>query len=259
MSGDQILSAGVLTNALTLRTSLTDSSTSEYVNYPKDDRTRYEPGFAIGGPIVKDKMWFFGAYQPALTHYERTVSPSSAQNPGASPSVTKQDQQVQYITANQTSQISNNIRTRVAFNDSWSKTDGVLASPNGLDLATTPYNKYTKFPNWALSGDLNYVVTPKFVLGFRGGYYKSDINDFNAPTDPRFTWTTTTNVNFLDVPANLQHGTGFTSFRPLRPSPAITISRRARTSTRMARRTCTPAASIRSSSASRRTASATAC
>jgi hypothetical protein len=212
MSGDQILSAGVLTNALTLRTSLTDSSTSEYVNYPKDDRTRYEPGFAIGGPIVKDKMWFFGAYQPALTHYQRTVSPSSAQNPGASPSVTKQDQQVQYITANQTSQISNNIRTRVAFNDSWSKTDGVLASPNGLDLATTPYNKYTKFPNWALSGDLNYVVTPKFVLGFRGGYYKSDINDFNAPTDPRFTWTTTTNVNFLDVPANLQHGTGFTSF-----------------------------------------------
>src|SRR4029079_3760046 len=145
-------------------------------------------------------------------HYERTVSPSSAQNPGASPSVTKQDQQVQYITANQTAQISNNIRTRVAFNDSWSKTDGVLASPNGLDLATTPYNKYTKFPNWALSGDLNYVVTPKFVLGFRGGYYKSDINDFNAPTDPRFTWTTTNNVNYLDVPANLQHGTGFSSF-----------------------------------------------
>ncbi len=212
MSGDQYLNAGVLTNSLTLRTSLTDSSTSEYVSYPKDDRTRYEPGFAIGGPIVKDKMWFFGAYQPAITHYERTVDASTANNPAASSSNTKQDQKVQYITANQTSQISNNIRTRVAFNNSWQKNEGVLATPNGLDPAGTDYSKGTKFPNWALSGDLNYVVTPKFVLGFRGGYYKSDVNDFNAPTDPRFLWTTTNNVGFLDVPANLQHGTNFSSF-----------------------------------------------
>ena len=29
--------------------------------------------------------------------------------------------------------------------------------------------------------------------------------------EPRYTWTTTNNINFLDVPANLQHGTGFTS------------------------------------------------
>src|SRR5262249_9406401 len=88
--------ARMLTNSLTLRTSLTDSNTSEYINYPKDDRKRWEPGFAIGGPIVKDKMWFFGAYQPAMTHYERTVSPSTAQNAAAASSVTKQDQQVQY-------------------------------------------------------------------------------------------------------------------------------------------------------------------
>ena len=31
------------------------------------------------------------------------------------------------------------------------------------------------------------------------------------PNVPRSTWTTTNNVGFLDVPANLQHGTGFTS------------------------------------------------
>ena len=213
LSGNQYLNAtGVLTNSLTLRTALTDSNTSEYVSYPKDDRTRYEPGLAIGGPIVTDKMWFFGAYQPALTHYERTVDTTTAQNPAAASSLTKQDQQTQYITANQTSQISNNIRTRVAFNDSWAQTKGVLATPNGLDPAGTNYSKGTKFPNWALSGDLNYVMTPKFVLGFRGGYYTSDINDFNAPTDPRFTWTTTNNVNYLDVPASLQRGTGFSSF-----------------------------------------------
>ena len=58
---------------MSLRTSLTDSNKAEYIDYPEDDRKRYEPGFALGGPIVKDKMWFFGAYQPALTNYDRHV------------------------------------------------------------------------------------------------------------------------------------------------------------------------------------------
>ena len=60
---------------------------SEYVTYPEDDYNRYEPSISLGGPIVKDKVWFFGAYQPALTKYERTVTPESAQNPDAASSV----------------------------------------------------------------------------------------------------------------------------------------------------------------------------
>ena len=211
LSKDNVLSGGALTNPLTLRTSLTNSDKSELLTYPGDSRKRYEPGFALGGPIVKDKMWFFGAYQPAITNFDRHVDASTAQNPNATASDTSQKQQVQYITANQTSQIGNNIRTRVAYNNSWSKQEGLLASLNGLDTPGTNYTKGTKFPNWVLSGDMNWVLSPKFVFGVRGGYRTQDTNDFNVPNVPRFTWTTTNNVNFLDVPANLQHGTGFTS------------------------------------------------
>ena len=86
-------------------------------------------------------MWFFGAYQPAITNFDRHVDASTAQNPKATASDTSQKQQVQYITANQTSQIGNNIRTRVAYNNSWSKQEGLLASLNGLGTpgtSTTP-------------------------------------------------------------------------------------------------------------------------
>ena len=61
------------TGAPTLRISLTDSNKAEYITYPDDSCNRYEPGFALGGPIVKDKVWFFGAYQPALTHDRRAT------------------------------------------------------------------------------------------------------------------------------------------------------------------------------------------
>ena len=198
-------------NTPTLRTSLTNSDKAEYLTYPEDSNTRVEPGFALGGPIMKDKMWFFGAYQPAITHTDRDVTALSALNPAATASSTSTKAQVQYLTANQTSQISNNIRTRVAFNDSWSKTEGLLASQNGLDVPGTNYTKGTTFPNWVLSGDMNWVMSPKFVFGVRGGYRSADTHDFNVPNVPRTTWTTTNNIGFPGVPEDLQHGTGFTN------------------------------------------------
>ena len=58
----------------TLRRVPTDSTRAEYVTYPEDTYRRVEPGFAIGGPIKRDRAWMFAAYQPALTHTERTVT-----------------------------------------------------------------------------------------------------------------------------------------------------------------------------------------
>ena len=58
-------------------------SAPEYVTYPKDTTNRIEPGFALGGPIARNKAWFFGAYQPAFTTNERQVNATTAVNPAA--------------------------------------------------------------------------------------------------------------------------------------------------------------------------------
>ncbi len=141
-SGPTVYSTGVPN----LRTSLTNSDASEYVTYPEDDYSRYEPSISLGGPIARDKVWFFGAYNPALIKYDRTVTPESAENPAAASSVTTRKDQIQFITANTTAQIGNNLRTRVAYNNSWEKRKGLLANPNGLDPAGTNYSKTSEFP-----------------------------------------------------------------------------------------------------------------
>lgn len=195
----------------TLRTSLTNSDVAEYISYPKDGRTRHEPGFGIGGPIAKNRMWFFGAYQPALTTNERSVNPSTAQNPAAATASTEQKVTVQYLTANITSQLTDSTRLRVAYNNSGSKTEGLLPALNGLDPSGTNYAKVSEFPNYSVSGNLDWVASSKLLFGVRGGYYMSDQHDSKVTEEPLYRWTNTNNVGFLDVPASLQRGTGFTS------------------------------------------------
>jgi outer membrane receptor protein involved in Fe transport len=195
----------------TLRTSLTDSTKAEYVDYPKDGRTRQEPGFALGGPVMKNRMWFFGAYQPAMTTNSRDVNPSTAVNPSAGTASQEQKVNVHYITGNITSQLTNSTRLRVAYNNSSSKTEGLLPALNGLDPAGTNYTKVSEFPNYSISGNLDYVASSKLLFGIRGGYYMSDQHDSNVTEQPQYRWTTTNNIGFLDVPASLQRSTGFLS------------------------------------------------
>lgn len=195
----------------TLRISLTDNNQAEYVRYPKDKSDRMEPGFALGGPIVRNRAWFFGAYQPALTTNRRDVNPSTANNPKAGTFSVEQKQQVQYATGNITSQFSDSLRGRLAYNNSWSKTKGLLPSLSGTDRQDTNYGKTSTFPNYSISGNVDWVASQKVFFGLRGGYYVADQHDSNVTVQPLYRFTTTTNVGLLDVPLSLQKPAGFTS------------------------------------------------
>ncbi|MEW5982416.1 MAG: carboxypeptidase regulatory-like domain-containing protein [Acidobacteriota bacterium] len=199
-SNRPILRRGVLNNAI-----------AEYQTYPEDKYNRFEPGIAVGGPLVKDKMWFFGAYQPALTTTKRTVNPTTSGNPNANTfNDVEQKNAVQYLTANSTTQIGSKIRTRISYNNSWSKRTGLLPSQSGTDLLITKYDIDRTFPNWSLSGNLDWVTTPNLYFGFRGGYYMSDFFDAGVPNEIRYFYSQG-NVGMAGVPTNFQAASSFSN------------------------------------------------
>jgi hypothetical protein len=191
-----------------LRLQLTNSNASEYITYPKDAYNRVEPGGSLGGPILKDKSWFYGAYQPTFQTTTRTVTPASSGNTRAISVTNTEKREWEYLSANETMQLGKNLRTRIAFNNSWNSYEGLLPSQNGTDPAGTNYAKGNKSPNWTLSGNADYVVNQNLLLGLRAGYWRTNSHDFNVPDQVRFTFGTS-NIGMPGVPASEQHATNF--------------------------------------------------
>jgi TonB dependent receptor/Carboxypeptidase regulatory-like domain/TonB-dependent Receptor Plug Domain len=192
-------------NNPSLRAVFGHADQAEYHTYPKDKQDRTEPGVSAGGPIMANRMWFFGAYQPSYTTTKRHVDSSTSGITPSNPSDTQTKEQQQYVTGNVTNQIANKLRTRVAFNNSWRKTEGQLAGLNGQDSATTIYTKGTRFPNYSVSGTADYTVGQSLVISGRLGRFLQDTHDFNVNNVVRYCFGSTTNVGIPGVPGNLVH------------------------------------------------------
>jgi hypothetical protein len=192
----------------TLRLVPTNSRASEYVTLPKDGSRRVEPGIGIGGPVMKDKLWFFGSYLPSLEKFTR-----STQFSNGTPTEREQTDNTHYLSANATSQLTNSTRGKIAFNSAKRNIIGVLpgrALPgeNGTTAATALLDTNDIRPNWALSGNYDYVVNDKFFIGARGGYYKQDQYNEGIPSETRFNFLLS-NVGLAGVPAQYQHNSGY--------------------------------------------------
>jgi hypothetical protein len=187
-----------------LRLKPTNSRESEYITYPEDSFTRFEPGFNLSGPLVKDKVWLFAGYQPALVSTDRTVVFRSD-----SVERTKtEDFKIHYFTSNLTAQFGPDTRGRLAVNMSPSKTQGVLPALDGSSSPTANFDIITNRSNSTVSGSIDHVVSSNFFMSVRGGMFRSNVTTEGIHDGPRFTFDRT-NLGMAGVPADLQRATGF--------------------------------------------------
>jgi outer membrane receptor protein involved in Fe transport len=142
-----------------------------YINPEKDEQTRWDPGFFLGGPILKDKLFFFGSYQPGITSTTRTVTFTN----GVTNSF-DQDQRVDYWMGNLSGNISSKLLFRFGANFSPYETEGSLPGQDGRTTQTSPsnYTRGTKGERKTFSGSLDWFPTSTFVVSARGGRYLTD-------------------------------------------------------------------------------------
>ena len=164
----------------TLRLLLSGANQSEYVTLAEDDYSRNEPFFQLGGPIVRDRLWFYGGYTPQLEDTNRTVTFRS----NGQTSSYESKEKTHYITGNITSQATNNLRAQVRSSFSTYKQDGRLPAKDGSsNFATNFAGLGLERPNVATSGSVDYVAGHNVFLNAKAAYLSYDSRDLGIPAE----------------------------------------------------------------------------
>jgi hypothetical protein len=196
------------------------------------------PGFTIGGPILKDRIFGFIGFNPEWNDEERFLN-FGPTNGGVVPF--SENQQTYYTTARVDASITQKIRVFGSWLYQYQRETGQLLPRSdsvqgffnpatgcfaGATSATNPCvsNGIPKFvyshdlgfaaPNSTTNVGADITITPHLVSTTRFGYYYQNYHDFGYPTNGTiYNWQTSglgaTDATGAPLPADLQQSTGY--------------------------------------------------
>ena len=194
----------------TLQLNPSNQTQAQYVNAPVDKYSNTEGVFDLGGPILKDRAWFYLADNPQATDTHRTVTFTSNSQTSTFDSKPV-DQAVNY---NVTGQIRNGLRAR--FSASNERVKGGLGLPSIQTNGTSTSNP-SLFPSPtrndsfkdSYSGVLDWVPDAHTYVNLTltaFDYGSHDVGVFSTLLRHTFSGS---NFQFADIPADLQHVNGY--------------------------------------------------
>ena len=184
-----------------------DEKTVSFVQDGRQHDVAHEPGGSIGGPIAKNRLFFFGSYSPRLIDRTSHYGFSNGADPGS---------MEQSQTATQAFGKLTLTASRIQANGSVlytpTRSSGTLVpyddtTPNGVSssragLASNLNRGWRQDQtNVALAGDL--WLTRSAFLTVRGGYFRDTFADRGIPATTSVTWSRTS-LGVPGVPESLQ-------------------------------------------------------
>jgi len=214
---------------------------------PKKDHFRFvQPGFSVGGPIQKDRLWFFLGVAPLFQSTARTVDfganiCSTLAGPGNDPASVcplyglgkqyfTQDSQQYFSTARLDYTLTSKVRLFASWLYQYGRETGAnlpgadpvssqsayLVNESILGTTTQPYSHGIGFvsPNSTYNFGADITLTPKIVSTTRFGYFFNNYHDFGWPTSGNDLLWRRSGVGVNDnagnaLPTGLQQGSGY--------------------------------------------------
>lgn len=190
--------------------------TTQYVMPKKDQYKSVEPGFELGGPIVRDRIWAYGSFIPQINTFDRTVN-MAASSGFAGPVTFHQSSQVYNAFGRLDALATQKIRVFGSWQYGYSRGNGqtasggsVLPSPDFVggqinNSATSPLATFSDSqgfvaPNVLYNTGVDWTLTPSLVATTRYGYFFQDAQDRGLPVGVRHQYSagTTAATTALD-------------------------------------------------------------
>ncbi len=178
-------------------------SDGTYRVFDKDDAQRLEPGIALGGPILRDRLWFFAGYSPTLISTNRTPSGSTREF--------SQDDTRTYFTGNVKGNIGSKFLFKAAANITPREVDGILPARDNTTPADANLDITTEFPTSSYSAYADFLPSTNFYVSGRVGQYNIDTTTSGVGTAPRIFFRDRDNSAFVPTTDPLYRPRSFSS------------------------------------------------
>jgi Carboxypeptidase regulatory-like domain len=194
LSGQQI-ACGLRANPSTSAnfTTRTDAS-PEYYHQKQDRYYTIEPGYTLGGPIFKDRLWLFSSYVPTIQSISRTVN-FTGKNPGPRTFTTKYTQQ------NALNRLDYQAYRKLHLFGSWQygysrvtgqlpltpdSSTGQINSAAGTDPTTIRADTGNVYPSNIFNFGGEWTATSHLIVSARYGYFFYNTEDRGKPSGLRY-------------------------------------------------------------------------
>jgi hypothetical protein len=198
---------------------------SAYFQDNKGSRNNHEIGGSFGGPIVKDKLWFFTSLSPRWLQRREDYRFTAGHDPVTNAAIFEPELDTMnrsFHKMNWFSKISWNPSNRIRTNFSWLytpeyQTGSIYAydeyTPNGStatreDALRDSKRGFNQAEN-SLTGQVDLTLTNSSLLSVKGGRYFLNYKEVGVLQDGNFQYLFTPNISGL--PQNLQFAQGYQS------------------------------------------------